>query len=53
MSRKYELEALDRTLQGLRDNQKIMGGVVVLLVGEICHALPLIPRETMADEKPV
>ena len=34
MSHKYALEVLDRTLQDLRGNETIMGGVVVLLAGD-------------------
>lgn len=50
MSHKHALEALDRTLQDLRGNQTLMGGVVVLLAGDFRQTLPVIPRGTMADE---
>ena len=50
MSHKHALEALNRTLQDLRNNQTIMGGVVVLLAGDFRQTLPVIPRGTMADE---
>ncbi|CAF4993036.1 unnamed protein product, partial [Rotaria sp. Silwood1] len=50
MSHKHALEALDRTLQDLRSNQALMGGVVVLLAGDFRQTLPVIPRGTVADE---
>jgi hypothetical protein len=50
MSHKRALEALDRTLQDLRGNGKIMGGVVLLLAGDFRQTLPVIPKGTMADE---
>ena len=50
MSHKHALEALDRTLQNLRGNKTLMGGVVVLLAGDFRQTLPVIPRGTMADE---
>ena len=50
MSHKHALEALDRTLQDLRDNPTLMGGVVVVLAGDFRQTLPVIPRGTAADE---
>ena len=50
ISHKHALEALDRTLQDLRGNKALMGGVVVLLAGDFRQTLPVIPRGTMADE---
>ena len=50
MSHKHALEALDRTLQDLRGNKTLMGGVVVLLDGDFRQTLPVIPRGAMADE---
>jgi ATP-dependent DNA helicase PIF1 len=50
MSHKRALEALDRTLQDLRDNGNLMGGVVLLLAGDFRQTLPVIPKGTMADE---
>jgi ATP-dependent exoDNAse (exonuclease V) alpha subunit len=50
MSHKRALEALDRTLQDLRGNGNLMGGVVLLLAGDFRQTLPVIPKGTMADE---
>jgi ATP-dependent DNA helicase PIF1 len=50
MSHRQALEALDRTLQDLRGNGKIMGGVVLLLAGDFRQTLPVILKGTMADE---
>ena len=44
MSHKHALEALDRTLQDLRNNQALMSGVVVLLAGDIRQTLPVYPK---------
>ncbi len=51
MSHKGAFEALDKTLQDLRHNSCIMGGVTVLLSGDFGQILlPLIPKGTRADE---
>jgi ATP-dependent exoDNAse (exonuclease V), alpha subunit - helicase superfamily I member len=50
MSHKKAIEALNRTLQDLRDSTDIMGGMVVLLAGDFRQTLPVIQRGTPADE---
>jgi hypothetical protein len=50
MAHKRSLEALDRTLKDLRDNQNIFGGTMILLSGDFRQTLPVIPRSTVADE---
>lgn len=50
MSHKKAIEALNRTLQDLRDNTDIMGGMVVLLAGDFRQTLPVIQKGTPADE---
>ncbi|CAF3254328.1 unnamed protein product [Rotaria sp. Silwood2] len=50
MAHRKALEALDRTLQDLRDNGKLMGGAILLLAGDFRQTLPVIPKGTMADE---
>lgn len=50
MSHKRVLEAINRTLQDIRENQSLMGGTVVLLAGDFRQTLPVIPRSTPADE---
>jgi hypothetical protein len=50
MAHRYALEALNHTLQDLRNNGKNMGGVVVLIAGDFRQTLPVIPKGTMADE---
>lgn len=50
MNHKFAFEALDRTLQDLRHNSRLMGGVTVLLAGDFRQTLPVIPRGTRADE---
>ncbi|CAF1454121.1 unnamed protein product [Rotaria sp. Silwood1] len=50
MAHRKALEALDRTLQDLRGNGKLMGGAVLLLAGDFRQTLPVIPKGTMADE---
>ena len=50
MAHKRALEALDRTLQDLRDNRAQMGGLAVVLSGDFRQTLPVIPKGTKADE---
>ena len=50
MSHRKALEALNRTLQDLRDCTNIMGGIIVLLTGDFHQTLPVIQRGTPADE---
>ncbi|XP_059169815.1 uncharacterized protein LOC131951424 [Physella acuta] len=50
MAHKKALEALDRTLQDLRDNGQPFGGALILLSGDFRQTLPVIPRSTPADE---
>lgn len=42
MSHKRAIEALNRSLQDIRGNQALMGGVVVLLAGDFRQTLPVI-----------
>ncbi|UYV75380.1 hypothetical protein LAZ67_13000048 [Cordylochernes scorpioides] len=50
MAHKHSLEALDRTLRDLKGNNKLMGGIILLLAGDFRQTLPVIPRSTPADE---
>lgn len=50
MAHKKSLEALDRTMQDLRNNQTLFGGAMILLAGDFRQTLPVIPRSTPADE---
>jgi len=50
MAHKRALEALNSTLQDLRNNNSLMGGTTVLLAGDFRQTLPVIPRSTPADE---
>lgn len=50
MAHKRSLEALDRSLQDLRNNQNPFGGAMILLSGDFRQTLPVIPRATAADE---
>ncbi|CAK1588694.1 unnamed protein product [Parnassius mnemosyne] len=50
MSHKKAVEALNRTLQDLRSNTDVMGGMVVLLAGDFRQTLPVIQKGTPADE---
>ncbi|XP_037910190.1 ATP-dependent DNA helicase PIF1-like [Hermetia illucens] len=50
MAHKRSLEALERTLKDLRDNQTLFGGAMILLSGDFRQTLPVIPRSTVADE---
>ncbi|GFU79470.1 ATP-dependent DNA helicase [Trichonephila clavipes] len=50
MSHKRALEVLDRCLQDIQNNPKLMGGVVVLLAGDFRQTLPVIEKGTAADK---
>ncbi|XP_029647710.1 uncharacterized protein LOC115221648 [Octopus sinensis] len=50
MCHKAAFEALERSLQDLRRNMRVMGGVIVLLSGNFRQTLPVIPWGTRADE---
>ncbi|XP_071577140.1 uncharacterized protein [Temnothorax nylanderi] len=50
MAHKRAFEALDRTLQDIRGNKRLMGGAIVVLAGDFRQTLPVIPRSTPADE---
>ncbi|GFT42141.1 ATP-dependent DNA helicase [Trichonephila clavipes] len=47
---KHSLEALDRTLKDIKNNTRLFGGALLLLSGDFRQTLPVIPRETYADE---
>ena len=50
MADKRSLEALDRTLKDLSDNQNIFGWAMILLSGDFRQTFPVIPQSTVADE---
>lgn len=49
MAHKRALEALDQTLQDMRDIISLMEAAVVVLGGEFRQVLPVIPLSTAAD----
>ncbi|EPB68547.1 hypothetical protein ANCCEY_12359 [Ancylostoma ceylanicum] len=50
MAHKRALEALDRPLQDIRENNRLMGEAALVLAGDFRQILPVIPRTTPADE---
>ncbi|GFY43329.1 ATP-dependent DNA helicase [Trichonephila inaurata madagascariensis] len=50
ISHKKDIEALNRTFQGLRESADIIGGMVVLSAGNFRQNLLVIQRGTPADE---
>ncbi|GFW07611.1 ATP-dependent DNA helicase [Trichonephila clavipes] len=50
MPHKKAIEALNRTLQVIRDSTDVMRGMVVLLTGDFLQTLPVIQRGTPANE---
>lgn len=50
VSYKQAIEAVDRSLKDIRDNNQIMGGMVVLLAGDFRQTLPVVPKGTLADQ---
>ncbi|XP_023246588.1 uncharacterized protein LOC106641723 [Copidosoma floridanum] len=49
MSHRAHIEAINRTLQDLRSNQNLMGGITFVFAGDFRQTLPVIPRGTRAD----
>ncbi|XP_028030395.1 uncharacterized protein LOC114243194 [Bombyx mandarina] len=50
MAHKYSLEALNRTLKDIKNNDKLFGCTLLVLSGDFRQTLPVIPRSTYADE---
>ncbi|XP_074102059.1 ATP-dependent DNA helicase pif1-like [Cotesia typhae] len=50
MAHKKGVEALNQTLQDIRENNRLMGGLTILLAGDFRQTLPVVPRGTRADE---
>ncbi|GFY04185.1 ATP-dependent DNA helicase [Trichonephila clavipes] len=50
MSYKRAIQVLDRCLEDIQNNRKLMDGVVVLLACDFEQTLPVIERSTAADE---
>lgn len=50
MAHKYSLEALKRTLKDIKNNDKLFGGILLVLSDDFRKTLPVIPRSTYADE---
>ena len=50
MMHTHGFEALDRTLQDIRGNKQLMGGMTLLLAGDFRQTLPIVSRGTPADE---
>ena len=50
MANKKALEALDRSLRDIRNNDTLMGGLPLILAGDFRQTLPVIPKGTKADE---
>ena len=50
MSHRGAFEALDRTLRDIRQNDTIMGGIILLLAGDFRQILPVIKRGTRLDQ---
>ncbi|GBN08300.1 hypothetical protein AVEN_133797-1 [Araneus ventricosus] len=50
MSKKKAFEALDRTMRHLQNDNRIIGGVVILLSGDFLQTLPVISMATPSDE---
>ena len=47
MTHRVAFEALDRTIQDLKDNIRPMGGICTLLCGDFRQRLPVEQEETL------
>lgn len=50
MANKVSIEAVNRTMKDLRNNNQLFGGVVFLFAGDFRQTLPVIAKGTRADE---
>ena len=50
MTHKNNLDILNRTLQDLKNNQELMGGVIFVMAGDFRQTLPIVDRGTRANE---
>jgi hypothetical protein len=50
MQHKFAVEAVNRSLQDLRDNQQPFGGVLVIFGGDFCQTLPVVRGGTLANQ---
>lgn len=50
MMHKHGFEALNRTLQDIKKNKKVMGGILVVLSGDFRQILPIVKGGTKHDE---
>lgn len=50
MIHKNGIEALNRTLKDIRNSDRLMGGVTILLAGDFRQTLPVVSQGTHADE---
>ncbi|CAG9840254.1 unnamed protein product [Diabrotica balteata] len=50
MVHKHSIDALNRTLKDIKNNDKLFGGTLLVLYGDLRQTLPVIPRSTYADE---
>lgn len=50
MMNKNCIEAVNRTLQDIRENKSLMGGLLVVLAGDFRQTLPVVKRGTIVDE---
>lgn len=50
MMHKKGVEAVNRSLKDIRENDTIMGGILVILAGDFRQTLPVVKRGTMVDE---
>lgn len=49
MNHKAHIEAINRTLKDLRYNNKLMGGITFVFVGDYRQTLPVTPKGTRTD----
>ncbi|GBP12604.1 ATP-dependent DNA helicase pif1 [Eumeta japonica] len=50
MAHKHSLEALNKTLKDIKNNDKLFGGTLLALSDDFRQTLPVLPRSTYADE---
>jgi hypothetical protein len=50
MAHKHSLEAFNRTLKDIKNNDKLFGNTLLLLSGDFRQTFPVIPHSIYVDE---
>ena len=49
MMQKMAFETLDRTFRDILDNDHPFGGLIIVMCGDFCQLLPVVPKGSQAQ----